>query len=257
MSDVSPESGVGAGLATEPTNGLARQLLAAGQLHARRQQVHPDLVEDCAGEFVLYLLLRYVRDAHVLPPLDACGHCPARWLHRAAINHVKNFRRDQMRRDYGTVLWADLAASCAASHGSDSHRDAIVTASGALVSDLGDGSGGVVDLQDLPDPAAPHDLDSFLLLAEFRRCVEAALLRLPAEARLLFLRHCSDGETLVEIGASLGKSPDAVRKSVARARAQLQRLLERQGVTHADLCAYLSPDGHGLPPALPRKDFQK
>jgi len=199
------------------------------------------------------LLRRYVRDAHVLPPLDACGHCPARWLHRAAINHVKNFRRNQVRRDYGTVLWADFAASCAASHGSGGRRNAVVAASGALIPDMGDGSGGVADLQDLPDPAAPRDLDSFLLRAEFRRCVEAALLRLPAEARLLFLRHCVDEESLVQIGASLSKSPDAVRKSVARARAQLQRLLARQGVTHADLCTYLSPDGHCPPPAFPQR----
>lgn len=206
---------------SELSAALVYQLLAAARLHAARQRVKPDLAEDCAGEFVLRLLLRHARPGGLLP-LDGQGQCPAAWLNRAAINHVKNFRRDQMCHERHTVLWADLDFA----------------ENGPGAAQPSDANTGAVNLQDLGDPSAAPSLDAFVLRAEFWDRARSVLARLPVERRALFVRHRVEGESLEQIAASLGKSPDAVRKDVARSHARLQKLLAGQGVRRTDLDEY-------------------
>lgn len=96
-----------------------------------------------------------------------------------------------------------------------------------------EGGSGREEIADL----SPGPEDS-VLREEFWQYVCKALAHLTLEQRRYFYRHDLDREPIREIAASVHKTPNAVQKTLARARKRLQSLLE---LTEAEMREYLIP----------------
>jgi len=183
------------------TEAQAWQLFSVARQQALRFKINRDDADDCAMEFVVRLL----GDQH---PVFADS-----WLRRCAVNHAKNYRRAQLRRQAKHLPWPDLVWS---KGNSETGVPGEFAATG-------------------PGP------DECLLCGEFWSRLRILLSCLQPLPRQLFLRHHLGGESYPELGAATGKTPDAVRMIVSRAEACLLRVLSRQGTTEAHLKEYLFP----------------
>lgn len=101
-------------------------------------------------------------------------------------------------------------------------------------------------------PAAGRSLLSPLLQEEFWQQIAGALARLDPLPRRVFLAFYLEGRAAGEIAAHTGRSVNAVALTLRRARQQLRRLLERQGITEGDLRAYLALTGEPVGAPHPR-----
>jgi len=86
---------------------------------------------------------------------------------------------------------------------------------------------------ELPNP------EQSLLGREFTSRLDMALSRLTPVQRELFQRHCIEGETLVHIGETMGRSAEAVRQSYCLLRRRLQTLLMETGFSQCEAMDYL------------------
>lgn len=87
-----------------------------------------------------------------------------------------------------------------------------------------DGEDGI----DAPAPDSTHPSQDAMLREEARR-LERAFATLPAEYRAVIVRSQVEGASHSEIAAEMGRTPEAVRKLLARAMARLSADLEPPG----------------------------
>jgi len=139
------------------------------------------------------------------PPTSNAGA----WLRRCARNHVVDCIRARGRRLAHECCWPET------------------------VSD----SGQSVAL-DYPDEAPGADAD--LLRDEFWRCLMAALAQLDPVPQQIFLRHHLNGDSVDDLAAAFDRTPHAIHQTLLRARKRLRTVLERQGLTEAELLQYLA-----------------
>lgn len=94
------------------------------------------------------------------------------------------------------------------------------------------------------EPADPAEL---VARAELHGALVEAVLQLPASYREVVLLHYFEGLEVVTIAARIGRSPDAIRALLRRARADLRGALERRGDRCAVvLCSLAGASGPGL-----------
>lgn len=88
---------------------------------------------------------------------------------------------------------------------------------------------------DASEPAAPgHDPDAGFVAQQVR----AVVMALPDAQREVIMLHLFEGMSFREVGEVLGATQTAVKVRAHRAYGRLRELLERAGVTAADLPAY-------------------
>lgn len=75
---------------------------------------------------------------------------------------------------------------------------------------------------------SPDQPENLLVDRQRREQVLAALDRLSAEHRMLLVLHHVDGVPLRELASDVGKSPDAVKSALARARREFRKTYEKQ-----------------------------
>lgn len=87
----------------------------------------------------------------------------------------------------------------------------------------------------MPPSASMPSAHELIERAELQQRLVAAVLALPAPQREVVLRHYFDGEDVDAIARHAGKSADAVRALLRRARERLRADLERSGLSRAVL----------------------
>jgi RNA polymerase sigma-70 factor (ECF subfamily) len=127
----------------------------------------------------------------------------ATWLHRIAVNVMLADRRSARRRLLRVAIEADLAAG-----------DSQAAAPGAI----GHGIGSDTAICAASDTASHTAL---------RLDLEAAIARLPAGARAVFVLHDVGGYAHLEIAAALGIAEGTSRAHLFRARRLLRGMLDR------------------------------
>jgi RNA polymerase sigma factor (sigma-70 family) len=185
---------------------LARRLLALAYHYARRAPLTHEEAEDCAG-FVLDRM--YARFGPDLTPPEDVG-CPEAWLHRCVQNLVIRYLRHHTSEQKHLV--------------SPSSGDNHSTGERALE---------ILATSRTPEEQAIQD--------EIWREVIAAIDRLKLTHHLDFIQCAMCGETPEEVARITGRTPNAVYKSLDRARRRLRALLEEQGLTEAEFRRAFTP----------------
>lgn len=139
------------------------------------------------------------------PPTSNAGA----WLRRCARNHIVDYMRARGRRLTHECRWPET-----------------ISGSGQSVA------------SDFPDGAPGADAN--LLRDEFWRCLMAALAQLDPVPQQIFLRHHLNGDSVDDLAAAFDRTPHAVDQTLLRARKRLRTVLERQGLTEAELLQYLA-----------------
>lgn len=169
--------------------------------YARRLQLSQDDAEDCAMEFVVCLLMqrRGQRRGD-----EASLTSSLSWVRRCARNHALNYHRALTRTSQH--LASDVPAMALAG------LSAVLGMTG-------------------PEEAC--------LLGELSDRLGQALALLSVSQLHIFLRYHTEGETVREIAASVGRTPGAVKQSLAHTRKQLRGFLRRGGLTEVEAADYL------------------
>lgn len=141
----------------------------------------------------------------ISPPASGAGM----WLRRCARNHAIDCVRAQKRRLTHECCWPET------------------------VSD-----GGQPSAWDYPD--GRRDVDADLMRDEFWQRLLVALAQLDLVPQQIFLRYHLDGDSVVRLAAAFNRTPHAVEQTLLRARKRLRAVLERQGLTEAELLQFLA-----------------
>ena len=128
------------------------------------------------------------------------------WLNVSARNHARNFRRTTIRRKSWQTQWPALF-----------EEDEAVF--------------------DLPDQSIPPEV--FLLHKELRERIFTTIVDIDLRQRNLFIYHYCFGHSVEYLAQKTGDTPNAIRKSLARTRKKLRRLLAEQGLTENSAREYL------------------
>ena len=188
-------------LSNESDLNLWQSLVSIARFHAFRHPTISAEIDDCAISFA-YKMVCYL-DSRAQP---RTGFSPA-WVNRCAENFARNYVRSTVR----------LRAKefCCSSE----------TDTGAFAA--------------FASPAPP--LETGLLRRELRNRILTAIYRLESVQRDVFLRRHLKAETVESIALSFGATPNAIRKTLGRARRKLQDLLQEDGGTEIELRGYLAP----------------
>lgn len=182
-------------------NGLSiRHLYDVAHRQALRIGMRYDDAEDCAQEFVLRMLRRYL---HVLREKFAQANFPF-WLKRCAHNHALNFLR---KLAWSYMMERSLSA--------------------------------LTDTTDFDFADSSSAPEALVFQAEFWKRIYRAVAQLAPMQKAMFLRRHLDSENIHDLAISTGQTPNAVYQVLFRARERLRSLLERQGCTEDILFAYL------------------
>lgn len=130
-----------------------------------------------------------------------CGLLPEAWLRTCAENFARDFLDEKKRRRERDACFSELRIESSA------------------------GQSQSFDYQSA-EPG-PYQV---LAKKELRKNIETALDQIDGLARDLIVRHYYSCETWVEMGASLGQTPCALRKRVKRALHRIFTILERAGL---------------------------
>lgn len=130
------------------------------------------------------------------------------WLHRLAVNVVLERQRGERRRRLREVCSTDLAADGAGFEGGQ------YSSSDAVSIDDSTGTEGGIARSPRRDDAMRLDL-------------EAAIARLPTNARLVFVLHAVEGYRHEEIAGMMAIAEGTVRAHLHRARQLLMEFLSR------------------------------
>ncbi len=184
--------------------GFCQELLMLGRWHATRRGLTGEDAEDCAAEYTLYVLT-LLHSSEGKEALMAVSVAPdPTWLHRRARTHTRNFHRV-------VLTHADRCSSLM-------HA--------GMVEEAGQG--------------AASTSEAVLLRAEFWGHIFAALDRLDAIPRHLLIGRHIWGESTRALAAACGRSEHAVEQTLARARQQMQRTLERRGCGETAMREYVA-----------------
>lgn len=188
-----------------------QELRRAAYAQALRCGLSRDDAEDSAMAFV----------ADRISDPGAGGAAPSAWDRRCAHNFSRNFRRALLRRQRREVSGSPQTGS-----GGDAAAgtEEIEAFSGCAPFDTAD--------------ARVLSPERSLLCEEFHEILWAALERLPAASRSLFVRHYLFEESIRALSDSSGRSEAAVKQALLRARRQVRAALQRRGIEEDDLRAY-------------------
>ena len=179
-------------------------LLRVAHRHACRRLRRNDQ-DDCVIEFTETMLLHRRKE---LARRQRRPHFDA-WLDRCARNHVEDFCRRQARRDRRETAWPEQA----------------------------DETGTIAPWEPAGQDAS---CESVTLREECGKRFLQAVEGLAPIPRDLFQRHYLHDETLTELANATGKTPDAIRMTLARACKQVRARLEKNQMTEADADEYLA-----------------
>ena len=181
------------------TSEYCDHLQEIARFHAHRNWIDAQDREDCVGEFVLHVLLLHQTQQHK----GNDRQFPAAWLNRCAANHAVDFQRRRRR----------LAR----------HESGIVSDD--------------VDETHYADAAPSPEAQA--LAKEFFYCLQREVYTLTPMQRDLFTRLIVNDETASEAGLTTGRTTQAILQSRSNLCRQLRVLLERHGVSEADLREYV------------------
>ena len=180
------------------------RLLVIAHSRARAIGLAGDDPDDCALAFVGHLLRQVHQDPHTtLPNLQSSP-----WLFHCADNWAKDYARQHRRRRACEETRIQEAPERNECHGQE------------FLSELADPQ------QSLPGQESYSYLD-------------IALSRLTPVQRELFRRRCLEGETLIHLGETRGRSAEAIRQSSCLLRRRLQTLLMETGFSQREAIDYL------------------
>lgn len=186
------------------TSQQCQNLLVLANARARALGLIGEDPDDCALSFVGHLL----RQIELYPQATIPRLQSAPWLYRCADNWAKNYARQHRRRNAYEQPWPEEPFEA-----NDAQRKEFSS--------------------ELPNP------EQTLLGQELTSRMDVALNQLTPVQRDLFRRHCIEGETLVHIAQTTGRTPEATRQAFCLLRRRLQNLLMQTGLSQHEAMDYL------------------
>lgn len=181
-----------------------QSLLVLANTRARALGLAGEEPDDCALAFIGHLLRQIeLHPQATLPRLQS-----APWLFRCADNWAKNYARQHRRRSAYEQPWPEETFE----------------ANDAPLKEFSS------------EELGPEQK---LLGQELTCRMEVALQQLTPVQRDLFRRHCIEGETLIHIAQTTGRTPEAARQAFCLLRKRLQHLLTQTGLSQHEAMDYL------------------